>query len=127
MPPNRNARCGIDPDPLPQVLAVELADIDAVDAHGAAGHVVEAREEVDQRGLPLPVEPTMAVVSPGRAWNEMLRSTGLLGARVAERDVAELDLAAAERGDRRRAGRRWWARCPAPRGSARPRRPPAGP
>ncbi len=44
--------------------------------------------------LPLPVLPTMAVVSPGRASNEMSRRTGCLGARVAELDVAELDLPA---------------------------------
>ena len=41
--------------------------------------------------LPLPVLPTIAVVSPGRAWNEIVVQDRLLGAGVAELDVAELD------------------------------------
>ncbi len=44
--------------------------------------------------LPLPVLPTMAVVWPGRAWNEMPFQDRYLRARVAEADVAELDHAA---------------------------------
>ena len=40
-----------EPDPAPQVLAAHLADVDAVDQHLAAGGVVEARDQVDQRRL----------------------------------------------------------------------------
>ena len=51
VPLNRNAFCGTTPMRAPQVLAVELADVDAVDEHRAAGRVVEARDQVDERRL----------------------------------------------------------------------------
>ena len=41
--------------------------------------------------MPLPVLPTMAVVSPGRGRERDAAQDRLLGARVAELDVAELD------------------------------------
>ena len=44
--------------------------------------------------LPLPVLPTIAVVSPGAAAERDAAQDRLLGARVAELDVAELDDAA---------------------------------
>ena len=43
--------------------------------------------------LPAPVLPTIAVVWPGAVANEMSHSTGMLGARVVEADVAELERA----------------------------------
>ena len=43
--------------------------------------------------LPAPVLPTIAVVWPGAVANEMSLSTGVLGARVVEADVAELERA----------------------------------
>ncbi len=36
-------------DLAPQVFAAHLAHVDAVDEHAAAGHVVEARDQVDER------------------------------------------------------------------------------
>src|SRR5437762_6927761 len=40
-----------DADLLPVVSCVERANVDAVDAHGAAGRVVEPRDETDDRRL----------------------------------------------------------------------------
>ena len=61
--------------------------------------------------LPLPVLPTMAVVSPGSRVERDVAQDRLLGARVAELDVAELDgrrarPVAGGRRDRRRSGSR---------------------
>ena len=50
--------------------------------------------------LPLPVLPTMAVVWPGRAVELDVAQDRLLGARVAELDIAELDRATGRVGGR---------------------------
>ena len=39
------------PDAGPQVLLAQVAHVDPVDQHRAAGHVVQPRDQVDQRGL----------------------------------------------------------------------------
>src|SRR4029079_6510411 len=93
-----------DPDPLPEVLEGHLAHVEHGALAGAAGRVVEARDEVDQRRL-----ATARAADDGRR----LARTGperdvapdrLLGTRVAEFDRVEDDL-------------------PAPRGIGRPDRP----
>ncbi len=38
-----------DPDAAPEVLSIDLLDVHAIDQHLAAGRVVEARDQVDQR------------------------------------------------------------------------------
>ena len=86
---------GHEPDAAPQQLGLEVAHVDAVDEHRAAGRVEQPRDQVEQRrSCPAPVLPMIAVVSPAPALNEMSQSTGLLGARVVEPDVAQLERAA---------------------------------
>ena len=65
------------PDARVQDLGVELAHVDAVDAHAAPGRVEQAR---DQRArsvvLPAPVLPMIAVVCPAAAVNDTSQTTG---------------------------------------------------
>ena len=74
--------------------------------------------------LPLPVLPTMAVVSPGPRRERDAAQDRLLGARIAELDVAELDDAALRRdrtgATRLRPGRGWSARSRGPPGCGPP-------
>ena len=51
VPENRYGRCGTSPMRAHSSVGVELAHVDAVDQHGAAGHVEQARQQVDQGGL----------------------------------------------------------------------------
>ena len=81
-------------DLAPEVVAVHVADVDAVDEHRAAGHVVEAGDEVDERRLAAAraADDRRGLARRGRERHAAQH--GVLGARVAELDVAELDVAA---------------------------------
>src|SRR4029077_12589075 len=73
-----------EPDTRPQVVAVELADVDTVDVELAAGHVVEAWDEVDQGGL---ATPRAADDGRGHAWFDDegdVPQDRVLGSRVPE-------------------------------------------
>ncbi len=90
-PAEQEGPLGDDPDEAPEVLLAEVADVDAVDRHRSPGHVVEARDQVDQGRL----------AAAGAAHDRgRLARTGregdrpqdrVLGTRVAELDVPELD------------------------------------
>ena len=92
VPVNRYARCGTMPIRAHSSSGSRVAHVDAVDAAPcrrsdptAAG---SARRSVV---LPAPVAPTIAVISPGRATNEMSREHRRGRARIAVLDAAELD------------------------------------
>ena len=71
-----------------------LADVDAVDEDRSAGRVVEARDEVDERRLAAAgaADDRRRLARAGAERD--VAEDRLLGARVAELDVAELDDAA---------------------------------
>ena len=90
-------------------------DIDAVDGHGAVGGVVEARDEVDQRRLAAAGAADDRRRLAGLSDERDVVQDGLLGARVTELDVLELD--ARSRMVARPDGGRWQSlgmpcRCP---------------
>ena len=108
-------------DAAPQQLLVEVAHVDAVDEDGAAGDVEQPWDEVDERRL--------AGAGAADDRRRLARADGerdaaehrRLGARVAERHVAELDrrrVARARDGSRRR--RAPMTSCRAPRRCGRP-------
>ena len=98
VPPNRNAFWGIDADPRPEVLAVHLPDVDAVDEDRARRRVVEPRDQVDEGALAAAGAADDRGRLPGSARNEMSWRTGSWAPGIAELDVAELDDAALRAG-----------------------------
>jgi hypothetical protein len=90
-------------DPIPEVLALDVADVDAVDVERALGDVVEARDQVDERAL----AAAGAADDRGRpARRDVERDVvqdRVLGAGIAELDVPERHRARRRgRGDRLR-------------------------
>ena len=94
---------GDDPDALPEVLARHLADVHAVHQQRPAGHVVEARDQVDQRGLAAAGRAHDGGRLAGLGGERDVVQHRLLRAGVAELDVAELDRAGDRRAGRARA------------------------
>ena len=88
MPEKRYGFWGTRPMRPHRTLGVEVADVDAVDEHGALGRVEQARHEVESVVLPEPVLPMIAVVWPGSDVKRDVAEHRRLGARVAEADVA---------------------------------------
>src|SRR5262249_8852876 len=80
-----------EPDPRPDLLLVHRPDVDAVDHHGAAGRVVEAGDEVHERRLAAAGAADDRGRLAGLRPERDAAKDGLLGARVAELDVTELD------------------------------------
>ena len=89
-------------DARPELLAIDLADVDAVDEHGAGGHVVEARQQVHERRLAAAGGAHDGRRLAGTRLEGDVAQDGLLGARVAEGHAAQLDVAARRGGPRRR-------------------------
>jgi len=80
-------------DPAPQILEREPAHVDPVDEHSPSSHVVKARDETDERRL---AAPGTADDGDRLARLDAEVDAGehrLLGVRVAELDVTELDAA----------------------------------
>ena len=101
MPLNRNAFCGTSPMRA-QTSSRRTARTSAPSIVSApAGHVVEARDEVDERGL-----AAARAADDGRRLARLdderdVAQDRVLGARVAELDVAELEAADGRRGRER--------------------------
>ena len=64
-------------DAGPQGLELEVANVDPIDGDRALGHVVEARQEVDDGGLAAAGGAERAMILPGGASISMSRSTAL--------------------------------------------------
>ena len=81
-------------DPAAPAVEVEVAEVDAVDLDGAGLGVVEAAEQLGQRGLARAVLADDGQRRPGRDGQvEARRAPARSLARVGEGDVAEADLA----------------------------------
>ena len=100
-----------DADRAAQRRQVDRAHVGAVDQHGALAHVVEPREQLDQRGLAGAGRADERHRRAGLDDEVDVRQGGPRRALVAEGDVAQLDPAAALR-ERRRT-----RRCDEPRGA----------
>ena len=90
-PAEQERLLGDEPDALPEHLAIERSDIDAIDEHGALGRVVQARDQVHDGGL-----AAAGASDDGRGLaGPRLERDGVqhrvLGAGIAEADIAELD------------------------------------
>src|SRR5439155_19022077 len=91
---------GDDAEPAPDVRTVHLTDVDAIEQDGAGGHVVEARDEIHERGLAAArrADDRDRLARLGRERH--VAEDRVLGARIAELDGLEFD-AAARPGDRK--------------------------
>ena len=75
-----------------EALLRDGADVLPVDADRAASYIVEARNELAERGLASAGRPTTAIVSPGLTWSETsCRNVQL--ALVGEADVVDVNRA----------------------------------
>ncbi len=86
---------GHQPDPRPEVVAGQRADVDAVDEDRARGHVEKPRHQRHQRGLARSGRPHDRRRLARRRQEGDASQHRLLGPRVAELHVAELDRPAA--------------------------------
>ena len=82
---------GHQPEALPQDVEVGVAHVHAVDEHLAARRVVQARDEVDERGLARAGAPDDRGARAALGRERDAGQDGLLRAGVGEGDVAELD------------------------------------
>jgi len=80
---------GDDPDLVPDVVLGHLADVDAVERDRPAGHVVEARDEVDEGRL-----AAAGAADDGGRLTGRGTERDPAEARVAEFHVVELDVPA---------------------------------
>ena len=76
MVPSRAGFLGHNTQMAPQFFLTEIPDINAVDEHLTAGGIVDPGDQLISVVLPEPVEPMMAVVSPGRVVKLTCSSTG---------------------------------------------------
>ena len=93
MPENRYGFCGTRPTASGQQRRVELAHVDAVDEHRAAGGVEQPRDQVEQRGLAAAGAADDRGDLAGPRDQVDAAQHRLLGAGVAELDVAQLQVA----------------------------------
>src|SRR5205823_6188550 len=87
-----------DADPAPELAVAEPPEVDAVVAHGALGRLDEAREAAEERGLPGAAPPDDGHdLAPRRREGDALEDGRRLGPAVADREVADVDLAGERR------------------------------